>query len=314
MEGSGDGVEADRNGKGCLIVFQSTGKRQEERVHTLRKTVQSDVPMSCLRAYSTLGNPHASLEECLAVAQAYDLDAVEVRTLGGTTDVPALLARTYGSPEALAEKLGVRSGLRKGVPVVAFGTSLRLIGSTPQEREAFLDFLPWAEALGVRWLRVFDGGKRADAAELEEAAATVRWWQAERAWRRATPEIMIETHDALVNAAAIRRFIQAAPGTAILWDSHHTWKKGGEDPMDTWAQVSECVVHVHVKDSVPIPSARHPYSYVLPGKGEFPMRPLIAELDRHFRGVVSLEWERMWNPELSPLEEALKSAHETRWW
>ncbi|MBP7141604.1 MAG: sugar phosphate isomerase/epimerase [Opitutaceae bacterium] len=270
--------------------------------------------MSCLRAYSTLGNPQASLEECLAVAQAFDLDAVEVRALGGTIDVPAVLARTYGSPEALAEKLGMRSGLRRGVPVVAFGTSLRLIGSTAKEKEAFLDYLPWAEALDVRWLRVFDGGKRADAAELAEAAATVRWWQAERAWRRTTPEIMIETHDALVNAPAIRRFLQAAPGTAILWDSHHTWKKGGEDPVKTWAQISECVVHVHVKDSVSIPSARHPYTYALPGRGEFPIRPLMSELDRHFRGVVSLEWERMWNPELAPLEEALQSAREARWW
>ncbi len=276
--------------------------------------MQYDGHMSCLRAYSTLGNPHASLEECLDLAQAFDLDAVEIRALSGTTDVPAVLARTYGSPEALAEKLGVHSGLRKGVRVVAFGTSLRLIGSTAEERAAFLDFLPWAEALDVRWLRVFDGGKRADEAELAEAAATVRWWQAERAWRRAAPEIMIETHDALVNAAAIRRFVQVAPGTPILWDSHHTWRKGGEDPVETWAQISESVVHVHVKDSVSIPSARHPYSYTLPGRGEFPMRPLISELDRHFRGVVSLEWERMWNPELAPLEEALQSARDTRWW
>ncbi|MBE7537289.1 MAG: sugar phosphate isomerase/epimerase [Opitutaceae bacterium] len=270
--------------------------------------------MSCLRAFSTLGMPQASLEQCMEVAQNFDLDGIEVRVLEGMIDLPAYLAKTHGSPEALAEKLGIGTELRKGVPIVAFGTSLKLIGSTAEERAAFLDFLPWAEALDVRWLRVFDGGKLADAAEIAEAAATVRWWQSERAWRKATPEIMVETHDALVNAAAVRRFVDAAPGAAVLWDAHHTWKKGGEDPLQTWARISESVVHVHVKDSISIPSARHPYTYTLPGRGEFPMRPLITELDRHFRGVVSLEWERMWHPNLAPLEEVLQCARDSKWW
>lgn len=270
--------------------------------------------MSYLRAFSTLGYPHASLEDCMSLAQKYDLDGVEVRALQGQIDLPAVLAKTYGSPEALAEKLGGAANSRRGVPIVAFGTSLRLIGSTPQERDAFLAFLPWAEALGVRWLRVFDGGKLADAAEIAEAVSTVRWWQTERAWRKATTEIMIETHDSLFNAAAIGRFVQAAPGTAILWDTHHTWKKGGEDPMETWSRISAHVVHVHVKDSISIPSARHPYTYALPGRGEFPIQPLIKELDRHFRGVVSLEWEKMWHPDIAPLEEALQSAKDRAWW
>ncbi len=250
----------------------------------------------------------------MSLAQKYDLDGVEVRALQGRIDLPAVLAAAYGSPEALGEKLGGSGGPPRGVPIVAFDTSLRLIGLTPRDREDFLAFLPWAEALGVRWLRVFDGGKSGDAAEIEEAASTLRWWQTERAWRALSTEVMVETHDALSHADAIRRLVQAAPGTAILWDTHHTWKKGGEDPMETWSHISAHVVHVHVKDSLSIPSARHPYSYTLPGRGDFPMRPLIQELDRHFRGVVSLEWEKLWHPDIAPLEEALQSAKDRAWW
>lgn len=126
---------------------------------------------------------------------------------------------------------------------------------------------------------------------------------------------MVETHDSLFTAAAIRRFLAAAPGTGILWDSHHTWKKGGEDPVLTWRAIRESVVHVHVKDSVSAPSARHPFTYVRPGEGEFPMAPLVAALRMDgFAGPVSLEWELMWHPYLAPLDEALASARARAWW
>jgi sugar phosphate isomerase/epimerase len=133
-----------------------------------------------------------------------------------------------------------------------------------------------------------------------------------RGWR---VDVMIETHDALTTAAAIRRLLAVVPDAAILWDSHHTWKKGGEDPVVTWRAIRGHVVHVHVKDSVSVPSARHPFSYVSPGEGEFPMTPLMAELRAaNFPGPVSLEWERMWHPYLPPLDEALTVAAARGWW
>jgi len=270
--------------------------------------------MSYLRAFSTLGCPQANLEECFALAERFGLDALEIRALAGTVDLPAYFAATYGSPEAMAEKLDEGSAGMRRIRIAALGTSFRLIGATAKEREAFLDFVPWAEALGVRWLRVFDGGKSADEGELAEAVATVRWWRAERSRRRLTTDLMVETHDALFKGSAIARFVEAAPGTAILWDSHHTWKKGREDPLTTWARVAGAIVHVHVKDSVSIPSARHPFSYTLPGGGEFPAGPLMAALRGEFAGVVSLEWERLWHPTLPPLEDALRAAAERGWW
>jgi sugar phosphate isomerase/epimerase len=62
---------------------------------------------------------------------------------------------------------------------------------------------------------------------------------------------MAETHDCLTATAAIKT-LQANLGEplAILWDTHHTWKKGGEDPAATWPEIKADVVHVHVKDSI----------------------------------------------------------------
>ena len=127
---------------------------------------------------------------------------------------------------------------------------------------------------------------------------------------------MIETHDALVSGAAIAQFLEAAPaGTHILWDAHHTWNKGGEDLGDTWRQIRSAVVHIHVKDSIDRPSEKHPFTYVPPGEGIFPMASLLAALTAdHYAGPLSLEWERKWHPYLGPVEEALTVAQRRQWW
>lgn len=268
--------------------------------------------MTLLRAFSTLGCPGLSLDEALGVAERHGIGAIELRALGNTLDLPAYLTAQFGSPAALAARL---RGSASRVRLVAFDTSLHVIGTTPAERATLLEFVPWAEALGVRWLRVFDGGKNTDEAEFTEAAATLDWWRGLRRERGWQADLMIETHDSLFTAAAITRFLAAVPGAAILWDSHHTWKRGGEDPPATWRAIRASVVHVHVKDSISVPSAKHPYTYVPPGMGEFPAAPLFDILRADdFKGPVSLEWELMWHPYLSPLEDALGVAAERKWW
>jgi sugar phosphate isomerase/epimerase len=265
--------------------------------------------MSYRRIISTMGCPELTLGETAALARLHGLDGIEPRALAGNLDLPEYFAAAYGTPEKLA-----RQRPTDAMPVAALCTSLKAIGGTAAEREAFLKVIPWAEALGVPWLRVFDGGRTADAAELAEAADTVRWWRELRdrhGWRT---DIMVETHDTLLTGGAVRRFLAQSPGTAIRWDSHHTWKKGGEDPVATWQAIKHAVVSIDVKDSISRPSAKHAWTYVLPGDGEFPMAPLRAVLEKEYTGPLSLEWEKLWHPYLAPLDEALAAAQRNRWW
>ncbi|MFZ5494659.1 MAG: sugar phosphate isomerase/epimerase family protein [Verrucomicrobiota bacterium] len=256
------------------------------------------------RVISTMGCPELGLAEAAALARRHGLDGIELRSLGGTMDLPAHFAATYGTPDNLAAQ-------KPAMAVTALCPSLKLAGGTAEDRDAFLRVVPWAEALGAPWLRVFDGNAAADPAG---AAATVRWWREQRSRHGWRADIMVETHDSLLTAAAVRRFLEACPGTAIRWDSHHTWKKGGEDPLVTWRDIKGAVVSIDVKDSVSRPSAKHPYTYILPGDGEFPMAPLRAALAAEYSGAVSLEWEKLWHPYLAPLDEALAAAHSRSWW
>jgi sugar phosphate isomerase/epimerase len=261
------------------------------------------------RSISTLGCPDLTLDQVFELARRHRLDGVEIRALANTTDVPAVLAGAYGTPARLAERL-------KSAParVIAFDTSLRLADNQPADREDFLKFVPWAEAGGVPWLRVFDGGKNAGEAVRGAMADTVGWWREQRQRHGWQTDILVETHDVLFTAASIQQFLALAPGTAILWDSHHTWRQGGEQPLVTWQAIKPQVAHIHVKDSISKPSAKHPFTYVLPGDGEFVLAPLRAVLSTEFSGYVSLEWEKLWHPYLPSLDDALTAAAQRNWW
>ena len=266
--------------------------------------------MSWSRCFSSLGCPDLGLAEILALAARHQVPAVELRSAGGEDDLAAYFARTGVAPYGLAAQVRAQP-----VRIVALNAGLRLAGGTEEERARLAALAPWAEALGVPRLRVFDGGSRWDEAARAAMAATLDWWRGRRQAEGWRVDLMVETHDVLLGAAAINRFAEEFPGVPVLWDAHHTWRKGGEDPVATWRGIRPHVVHVHVKDSLPVPGPRHPYTYVLPGEGDFPVGPLLAALSADgYAGCVSLEWERRWHPGLPPLDEALHAAARRRWW
>lgn len=261
-----------------------------------------------LRAFSTLGCPTLSLDGVIGLASRHAIPAVEIRALGGSLDLPAVLTAAYGTPERLATEVAGHS-----VRVVSLGTSVRLMEPKPTDHDDLLAYAVWAEALGARTLRVFDGGVEANAAELAHARALLAWWERQHADRRWSVDLVVETHDALAGHAALERFVREIPAVALLWDVHHTWRKGGQSLARTWDLVSGRTRHLHVKDSVSEAAPTLPYRYVLPGAGEFPMAELRALLAAAaFDGVLSLEWEKLWHPELPPLEDALTAA--ALWW
>jgi sugar phosphate isomerase/epimerase len=268
-----------------------------------------ELHMAYTRTYSTLGSPELELDQVFQLAGRHNLSVVELRALAGTIDLPTYFASKYGTPATLADRLR-----DEPVKIISLDTSLKLAGGTRQDREDFLEYIPWAEALGVSRVRVFDGGDKPDSVTCRAMAETMAWWREMRAENNWHTDVMVETHDTLFTAGAIGRLIELAPDVGILWDTHHTWKRGKEDPLVTWRAIRHHVVHLHVKDSVSVPSGNHPFTYCLPGDGEFPMRPLREVIRHDYAGPVSLEWEKFWHPALAPVEAALTAATERGWW
>ncbi|MDZ7926924.1 MAG: TIM barrel protein [Agrobacterium sp.] len=253
--------------------------------------------------FSTLGCSELSLRETADLAQRHGITNVELRALSGTVDLIQALAAEFGTPAKFAAFLTER-----GLRVAALNTSMRLFGST--DLSAVLPFIDWAEAAGIVYLRIFDGGKQVGPAEMTQASGLLDDWQALRQSRRLNVDLMIETHDALADLNQLLAFIECAPAAKILWDTHHTWAKG-TDLKTLWHHAAKNIVHLHVKDSTTDSNGQR--RYVLPGQGDFPIADLLSLLQSDERQVpLSLEWERHWHPELPPLQDALKAARS--WW
>lgn len=260
------------------------------------------------KAFSTLGCREANLAEVCALADEFDLDAIELRFLENTIQLPQLWQARGITPAQLAAQVRAAG---KTVPVI--DTSLRLIGGTEAERAEVLTLVPFAEALGTRYLRVFDGAATWGDDARRSAAETLEWWRAARRAHGCAVDLIVETHDTLLTTPILEAFMTAFPGVGLLWDAHHTWKKGAEALRVTWEAVAPAVRHVHVKDSVAAVGRK--YDLVRPGRGEFPMAELRRLLEEaQWRGVVSLEWEKGWIPHLPPLRDALAVARDGNWW
>lgn len=255
--------------------------------------------------FSTLGCPELSLLEALRLGAEHGFAGVEIRALAGLPDLREALVAEFGTPARAVQRLKARR-----CRVMVISSALKLAQPSPSSRHEFEALLPWAEALGAKWMRAFDGGEVAQAGVVEEARRTVDWWRELRDRTGTNLRLLMETHDGIVTVDRIRAFAVAAPDVDVLWDPHNAWKRSGEDYLAAADALAGLVSHVHLKDSIARPSARHPFTYVLPGDGEFAGGEVMQRLRAGgYRGAFSLEWERRWHPYLAPLPAAMAA-----WW
>jgi sugar phosphate isomerase/epimerase len=181
-----------------------------------------------------------------------------------------------------------------------------------------LEFCGWADSLKIPYVRVFGGGKWGTPLTEEDfrsAVENVNWWRAESrklCWQH---EILLETHDTFAaSGPCLELNSRLAQPLHLIWDSHHTWRYGSESPAESWRKIGHLVRHVHFKDSVDKPSARHPYTYVPCGEGQMPLGETMTVLrQNNFAGGVSLEWEKLWHPYLCPLSIELNGVRHQSW-
>ena len=247
-----------------------------------------------------MGAPQMELPELEGLCPEFGMDFLELRTLAGTTALPDYFRKR---PDLARNSI---------FPVRVVSTNLRLAEAMPKDIDAFLEFARLADALGAPYVRVFGGGgweKPLPDGFLEQAAINATRCRDKMSEAGVRCEMLLETHSAFSSAELCARLCEQAPGSLfILWDSHHTWKLAGETLEESWRTIGAHVRHIHYKDSRSIPSGRHPFSYVLPGTGEFPSLDLLRLLAaQNYTGGVSLEWERLWHPELPALSKALSA-------
>jgi sugar phosphate isomerase/epimerase len=262
---------------------------------------------------STLGCHELDLVKTCELAERHDIHTLEIRALCDRQDLPAYLDETYQNATEVQSILD-----QHHQNVVALNSGFKLIGAQAADREELLEFTRWAEALNIPYIRVFGGSDMADpltAQGLDSASSSLQWWNDHRTRNKWNVRLALETHSGFSSSERCLKLSEHANEPIdIIWDTHHTWKYGNETPAQTWDHLSHLIRHVHIKDSVPIPSARHAYSYVLPGAGDFHAKDVLALLTKNnYAGIVSLEWERKWHPYMPSLDEALDALVSSQW-
>jgi sugar phosphate isomerase/epimerase len=264
----------------------------------------------------------------------YGYDGVEIRQIAGETD---LLKVADLAPSQHAE---LRRTLdQSGVTICGLASSVRFDYPERAVREEQLrvgqTYVELASALGARFVRVFGdilpaGPPSAREAALEQIADGLN-----RLGEFAATggiDVLLETHGDFAESAVVCELIPRIESRAvgILWDTHHPWKFFGEPLAQTWALLKPSVRHTHWKDSVTRPapashfatdpalatdasaaahalmSGHREADYVLFGGGEFPAEECSRLLkDSGYEGWLSLEWEKMWHPQIEIPEVAL---------
>ncbi len=259
-------------------------------------------------AFSTLGCPNWSWKTILDNADRLGYAALELRGVAGEMDLPKV-------PELTGSQLaGTKRDLAAlGLVVSDLGASASMHEKDPAKREKQLDegrrFIDLAHALGVKYVRMF-GNNIPPGEPREEVLKRVAdgfRTMADYA-KPAGVVVLIETHGDFTHSNDVEEILTSvnSPQFALLWDAHHSYVAGHEQPADTVAKLGKWMRHTHLKDSVPGPSGKpEDRRYVLTGTGQVPVREQVNALAKAgYKGYYCFEWEKKWHPEIEEPEVA----------
>jgi sugar phosphate isomerase/epimerase len=265
---------------------------------SLRASAAGRLPIG----FSTLGCPAWDWLHILDFASQNGFASVELRGLQGTMDLPSR-PEFSGGHMAQSKKDVAARGLR----ISCVSSSASMHDTDPQKHAAQLSdarrFIDLASALGAPYVRVFGNNIEGPReAAIQHVAQSLRQLGEYAGPKDVT--VVIESHGDFTDSPTLRAILEQAdsPHVALLWDAHHTYVSGKEDPAFTVGQLGKFIRHTHLKDSHKEGNDVH---YVLTGRGDVPVKRQVQVLaETGYQGYFSFEWEKVWHPDLEEPEVA----------
>src|SRR5437660_4140591 len=257
--------------------------------------------------FSTLGCPAWTWPQILDFAAAHGYVAVELRGLQATMDLSQAPELAPGRLEEAKRQLAGH-----GLSVSDLGASAQMHEMDPRKHAAQLAeaprFIALAQALGAPFGRVLGNHYVKYVPRADMLAHIARGLR--ELGDYAQPKgvtVLLESHGDFTDSPSLLELLRQAdsPAVQLLWDAHHTFVSGKEQPEDTVRQLGRYIRHTHLKDSVPAATTGG-RRYVLTGTGEVPVRRQIEALVKiGYRGFYSFEWEKRWHPDIAEPEVAI---------
>ncbi len=254
-------------------------------------------------AFSTVGCPAWEWPKILDFAESHGFAAIELRGLMGSMDLPS---RPEFAPERIAQSK--KEVAAYGLKIANIGSSSVLHDADPAKHAQQLAdakrFIDLASALGSPYVRVFGNEIKGPKEEVLARVAAGLHELGEYAGPRGVT-VIIESHGDFVHSSDLKEVLTRAdsPHAALLWDAHHTFADGHEQPEFTVHELGPWIRHTHLKDSVPDAKGR---KYVLTGRGDVPIQRQVQALQKiGYKGYFCFEWEKAWHPDLEEPEIAI---------
>jgi sugar phosphate isomerase/epimerase len=220
----------------------------------------------------------------------------------GNLDLPS---RPEFAPDRIAQTK--KQIADRGIQIACVSSSTELHEPDATKREKGIAdasrFIDLASALGAPNVRVFGNKLDGPREEIITRVASGLHQLGEYAAPRGVA-VIIESHGDFVDSATLKQVLTRAESAhvGLLWDAHHTYVDGHEQPEHTVAELGPWIRHTHLKDSVPDGKER---KYVLTGKGDVPVERQVLALRRMaYKGYYCFEWEKVWHPDLLDPEVA----------
>ena len=251
-------------------------------------------------AFSTLGCPDWSFERVLDEAKRDGYAGVEIRGIQGEMRADKIGCLGIGSQQTAR-----RMARDRGVALIGFGASSSFhdpdnFENALSDGRAAVDV---AAALGMGFVRVFGDRIRPEDDEDEIIGRVAEGITQLCRYAEGTGvSILHEVHGHFNTA---RRILSVAGRVScdnygVLWDVAHSDKIYGDDYQAFYDAVRPLIRHVHIKDHV----RGDAFRLCSTGEGDIPILPILRRLERDgYAGYCSLEWEKVWHPDLRDAAE-----------
>jgi len=186
-------------------------------------------------------------------------------------------------------------------PVLGTSIACHELFSGKQTFEGAEKDIKFAHMIGASYIRVF-GNKITETCSSPEIASVLK----ELCLRAESYGItvLLEVHGDYNSIETLSPITDALCGVhnfGLIWDICHTDSLYGDGWMTFYEIMKPFIRHIHIKDR-----RRSDMKLAPLGHGDLPIKAITAQLIYDgFDGYISLEWERKWHKELSPIEEAL---------
>lgn len=255
-------------------------------------------------AFTTLGCPAWDLVTIVSNAVAYGFDGVDFRGYLGELDI-------FKLPEFSTDLHHTAARFTEaGLEVPCFSSSVRAFCTTEEElKSATQEIKSYSQicrAFGAPFIRIFGGSigntSRTEAIDIMADNLTHLLAIAQEY----DVQLLIETHDDWMDSRHLKAVIEQVnmPSLGVLWDTHHPYRMEREAPETTWDHLGPWICNTHWKDSY-VTDDSGGYQLCLIGDGDLPLPDIHHVLQSHgYTGYLTLEWEKIWHPEIAEAEVA----------